>query len=720
LPNLVLWCNRAAMTRDQSTFANRAAGARTGGRETLQPPGFGELARLAAEVFRAPLASIVLTGCGESWFSAGVLPLRGLPGNPYLALTLAAADVFEVPDVAADRSSTARDPVLEAAGIRSYAGCALRTAEGEVLGAIAIYRAAAVALSPDERAVLAAVARQGVALAELQSRVTELELLSATEHQAYPVASTHSRTSDPFALADSLLDSAPVAIYYGDTQSELTYVNPEYRRMFRLAPAQDVEDWPQAVHPEDRARMEQSWAEFLRQPCETRFEYRALGDGDAVRYYAEHIVPTEGTSGFVGTISDITDLVKARTLLEAVIGDLPVALLACDAEGQLTHYNRAAQELYCTEPTHRHRMAKVFLMDGVTTLPRENLPLARALRGETITNLELIIAPLGAPPRSTLSSVRRLVGPEGQTLGAVAVIQDTTERKRRELELERVHRELVTASREAGMAEVATNVLHNVGNILNSINISANVVTERIKRSRAPAVSRLAALLSEHSAGAGKFLGEDPRGRRVPEYLHALGVQLLSDQREVLDELALLRHNLEHIKDTVMMQQSYAKLCGVAETAEVAALVEDSLRLNASAFERHGVQIKREFGAVPAITVDRHKVLQILVNLVRNAKYACDESGRIDKLITLRIEPSSRGVRIAVIDNGVGVAPENMQHLFRHGFTTRESGHGFGLHSGALAAQELGGTLHAESAGPGLGAAFILELPIAPAPAAVA
>jgi PAS domain S-box-containing protein len=710
------------MTRDRPdrTCSNPAAGARAGGLESLQPPGFGELARLAAEIFQAPLASIVLTGCSESWFSAGLLPLRGLPGNPYLAATLAAADVFELQDVAADRSIADSEPILEAAGIRSYAGCALRTAEGEVLGAIAIYRMEAVALSPAERAMLAAVARQGVALAELQSRVAELEMLSTVEQRAQPSSCSRSRASEAFALADSLLDSAPVAIYYGDTESESTYVNPEYRRMFRLAPAQDVEDWPQAVHPEDRARIEQRWAEFLLRPCDTRLEYRALGDGDTLRYYAEHIVPTEGISGFVGTISDITDLIKARTLLEAVIGDLPVALLACDAEGRLTHYNRAAEELYCAEPTNRRRIADLFLMDGVTPLPREELPLARALRGETIGNLELIIAPHGASPRSTLSSVRRLVGPDGQTLGAVAVIQDTTERKRRERELERVHKELVTASREAGMAEVATNVLHNVGNILNSINISANVVSERIKQSSAPAVSRLAALLSEHSPGAGKFLAEDPRGRRVPDYLTALGVQLLSDQREVLDELALLRHNLEHIKDTVMMQQSYAKLCGVVETVEVAALVEDSLRLNAGAFERHGVQLKREFNAVPAITVDRHKVLQILVNLVRNAKYACDESGRSDKLITLRVEPSSRGVRIAVIDNGVGIAPENTQRLFRHGFTTRESGHGFGLHSGALAARELGGTLHAESAGPGLGSVFILELPVAPAPAAVA
>src|SRR6202162_3211302 len=156
-----------------------------------------------------------------------------------------------------------------------------------------------------------------------------------------------------------------------------------------------------------------------------------------------------------------------------------------------------------------------------------------------------------------------------------------------------------------------------------------------------------------------------------------------------LQELASLRDNLEHIKSTVAMQQNYAKRCGVTETVAVVELVEDSLRLNAGAFARHGVTLRREFADVPQITVDKHKVLQILVNLVRNAKYACDESGRTDKLITLRVEPAPAGVRIWVIDNGVGIPAENMSRLFTHGFTTRVDGHGFGLPDGAPRAHAL-------------------------------
>src|ERR1019366_3414821 len=154
-------------------------------------------------------------------------------------------------------------------------------------------------------------------------------------------------------------------------------------------------------------------------------------------------------------------------------------------------------------------------------------------------------------------------------------------------------------------------------------------------------------LLQQQGARIGEFIANDERGKRIPEYLASLGEQLLNDQKMALQELVSLRENLEHIKDTVAMQQSYAKLCGVTETVEVVDLVEDSLRLNAGAFVRHGVTLQREFNKVSPITVDKHKVLQILVNLVRNAKYACDESGRSDKLLTLRIENVAHGVRIS-------------------------------------------------------------------------
>jgi PAS domain S-box-containing protein len=815
-------------------------------------PVFDGLAQLAASICQAPWAAIVLSTSGSTWCSqAGPLPVAPAPRHdPFFVDTMKVDGPLEVG--AASRDARFRDVECLAgpSKIRFYAGTALRDAHGDVLGTIAVYDSRPRRLSPEQRAALQLLAQQCVSQVELRARLNEYLVISGG------LAPAPARRADA-ALVRSLFENAPVAIYHTDGAGNSMYANPAYREMFGLAAGQSDEHWIQGVHPDDRARVHEAWADFRARPRPVRFEYRSDPDRYGPRFLAEQVVPAAGTNGFVGTITDVTDLIAARgelrkmgtlfrdtfeqapigiayadragrflrsnqafrdllgaapgeieqrsigdltyhedvtsthagldrlwngdvefidtekryyhkdgrvlwvrtttalvregnavpecsveflrditarkqmeaalvenqTLLEAVIANLPVALLASDAAGCVTRHNHAAAELFSISDTTRAdpgslacypATADVYLADGVTPVARAEQPLARALRGEAIRNLELVVVPVGSTPRTTLSNARRIAGPDGQTLGAVTILEDITERKLAELELERIHKQLMAASRQAGMAEVATNVLHNVGNILNSINISANLVAERIKQSKAPGLRRVAALLQEQGDQAGAFLAGDERGKQIPSYLASLGEQLVADQAGALQELASLRENLEHIKDTVTMQQSYAKLCGVTETVKVTDLVEDSLRLNAGAFVRHGLTLRREFGDVPPITVDKHKVLQILVNLVRNAKYACDESGRKDKLLTLRVESMPNAVRISVIDNGVGIAAENMGRLFSHGFTTRQSGHGFGLHSGALAAQELGGTLRAESDGPGQGAAFILELPTGP------
>jgi signal transduction histidine kinase len=286
---------------------------------------------------------------------------------------------------------------------------------------------------------------------------------------------------------------------------------------------------------------------------------------------------------------------------------------------------------------------------------------------------------------------------------------------RAQAELQAAHEALVRASRQAGMAEVASSVLHNVGNVLNSVNVSANLLVEQIQASKASGLARVAAMLKEQGDQLGSFIANDERGKRLPTYLAQLSSQLLADREDAVKELTSLVKSVEHIKDIVRMQQSYATHGGVVESVAVADLVNDSVRLNAEAFSRHGVTLACEFEEVPAVTVDKHRVLQILVNLIRNAKYACDDSGRSDKRITIRITRSAFGVAIAVADNGVGISAENLPRIFSHGFTTRPGGHGFGLHSAALAAQELKGSLRVASDGPGCGATFSLELPITPA-----
>ncbi|MBV8342985.1 MAG: PAS domain-containing protein [Gammaproteobacteria bacterium] len=408
-----------------------------------------------------------------------------------------------------------------------------------------------------------------------------------------------------------------------------------------------------------------------------------------------------------------------RALLETLIAHLPLALVACDAEGRVTHFNREAAEM-CSIQRNAAASgtadeytvgAAIYQADGVTPVERSEQPLGRTLRGEQVENLELVVVPRDSTERVTLSNGRRLLCPDGRPVGAVVVTQDITERRRSELELERVHEQLRASARQAGMTEVATSILHNVGNVLTSINVSATLVAEGLKRSQAEDVCQVAALLQAQGPRIGEFMMHDDRGKLVPGYLQALGEQLVKDTESAVEHMAGLRKSLEHVNNAVAMQQNFAKLTSVRETVSAVDLVEDSLRLSAGAFSRHGVELRREFEPTPPMTVDKHKVLQILVNLISNAKHACDDSGKKEKVVTLRIEGDGALIRISVIDNGVGIAPENMGRLFTHGFTTRPSGHGFGLHSGAIAARQLGGSLRAASPGPGEGATFVLELP---------
>ena len=398
-------------------------------------------------------------------------------------------------------------------------------------------------------------------------------------------------------LIRALADSAPVAIYHADGAGHLTYGNPQYRAMFGLAPGQSLDDWAQAVHPSDRSRLEAAWAEFFRRWTPSiHFDYRTQSATGEIRHLVEHVVAVtaEGVSGFVGTITDVTELKQAQA------------------------------------------------------------------------------------------------------------------------ELELLHRQLNDASRLAGRAEIATSVLHNVGNVLNSVNVAADLATTRIRNSKLQEVQRVAGLLQANQADLSAFFGQDERGKRLPGYLGKLANRVGVDQEQVLAELAELKNGIDHIKDIVAMQQNYARLGGVSDVIEVASLVEDSLRLNEGALTRHGIIVRREFDDVPTIVVDKHRVLQILVNLIRNAKHACEVSDCAEKIVTVRIARSDRGVTVSVEDNGVGIAPENLTRIFNHGFTTKKDGHGFGLHSGALTAKELGGELRAHSAGPGRGAVFTLDLPSTP------
>jgi PAS domain S-box-containing protein len=300
-----------------------------------------------------------------------------------------------------------------------------------------------------------------------------------------------------------------------------------------------------------------------------------------------------------------------------------------------------------------------------------------------------------------------------EIIGVFTLSRDITAAKLMEQVLEKANRDLREMSRIAGMAEAATGVVHNVGNVLNSVNVSTNLLAEGLRKLNVDHLGKLSTLLRQHSDDLAGFMTQNSQGRHVIEFIESLHKNLAANQARMLGEVGTLSQCVDHIKEIVAIQQSYATMGGMVEDIEVGEIVEDAMKMSQGAFVRHGVRIERKYQPVPKVTGERGKILQILNNLYRNAKYAVDDSSATEKTIEIRIEEGSTDmVRVVVSDNGVGILPENLTRIFAQGFTTRKGGHGFGLHSAANAAKEMHGSLLAHSSGPGAGATFTLELPI--------
>jgi signal transduction histidine kinase len=276
-------------------------------------------------------------------------------------------------------------------------------------------------------------------------------------------------------------------------------------------------------------------------------------------------------------------------------------------------------------------------------------------------------------------------------------------------ELHSTQRKLVEASRLAGMAEVAGVVLHNIGNVLTSANVSARLVVELARGSRSDRLVELAELLQSKSDDLPRFLGEADRSRLIPAYMVAVARHIGDERSAIQAEMARLERNLEHIQAVIRAQQKHTGVAMVVEEVVPSALVDEAVDLTLLG-RAHDIVIVRDLDELPAVALDRHLVLQILINLLRNAHDAVKTAPQPRIIVRMRLVAADR-FTIEVADSGSGIASEHLDQIFNQGFTTKSQGNGLGLHSSACSASMMGGRLAVSSAGPGQGASFVLELP---------
>lgn len=301
-----------------------------------------------------------------------------------------------------------------------------------------------------------------------------------------------------------------------------------------------------------------------------------------------------------------------------------------------------------------------------------------------------------------------------ETLSALE--RQTVARQAAESDRLAMQQRLVTASRQAGMAEIATNILHNVGNVLNSVNVSSQVVVDRLRDSKISSLGKAVDLLKQNENNLSEFLATNSRGQQLLAYFEQLAHYLTEEQHTLIDEMDSISRSIEHINHVISAQQDYATGALTIEAIDLAGLLDDAVKMNAISFDRHHIQVTREYETAPAVHADKHMIMQIIVNLLTNARAAMRHQPSDSKTITLKVHPctleQTPAVRVEIQDTGEGISAENLSKIFQQGFTTRKDGHGFGLHNAANAAKQMGGSLTATSNGPGAGACFALTLPI--------
>ncbi len=406
-------------------------------------------------------------------------------------------------------------------------------------------------------------------------------------------------------------------------------------------------------------------------------------------------------------------LAQERLILRTLIDNLPDAIYAKDIEGRKILANPGD-----VRNTRRASESEVLGKTDYDLFPRE---LAEHYvaddkgvleKGEAVMWREEYVPGDKGDKRWIITTKLPMRSTDGAIIGLVGIGRDITKMKEAEHKLEAAYKDLVRASRAAGMAEVATSVLHNVGNVLNSVNVAASVILDRLNKLKINRLAELAKLLQDHKDDLPAFLASDPRGKQVAEFVNLLSKNFDEERIALRAEAEQLILKVDHIKQIVSTQQQYAKVAGVVEKIPLVEIVEDALKIHSGAYVRHDVLVTRYFDVSPTIFIDRHKVLQILGNLLSNAKYACDASPKNEKQVVVRIQSAGQDrVSISVADNGMGISPENLKRIFTQGFSTRKEGHGFGLHSCAIAAKEMGGSLKVQSDGENLGATFTLEIP---------
>jgi PAS domain S-box-containing protein len=404
------------------------------------------------------------------------------------------------------------------------------------------------------------------------------------------------------------------------------------------------------------------------------------------------------------TLASRTTARRAQQRLKELVDNVSLAIITIDINGQITSFNPATSTLFNRHPKQLENLQITELLPSLNIqggLFRQMLNAGVDIEldanvGENVKPVELSCAEFQYQDEHCNIHQYTLI------------LHDISNRKWNEDRVKQLNQRLINTSRQAGIAEIATSILHSVGNVLNSVNTSVSMLQQRIENEKVDGISKTAQMFEQQG---NQLFSADGKGPQLVAYLYALNEQLEQNKQKSLKEVASLKQNVLHIAEIVSAQQKFSGKAGVFETIDVSELIEEALNINVVSLENNQIEVIKAFKSPLTIKGDRSKIIQILVNLIRNANEAMMSADNAPAKIIIAAEIDSQQLHISVQDNGQGIEKENLINMFCYGFTTKEDGHGFGLHSCALAAKEMDGSLTVHSDGPGTGALFSLSLP---------
>ncbi|CAM2005572.1 ATP-binding protein [Acanthopleuribacter pedis] len=279
--------------------------------------------------------------------------------------------------------------------------------------------------------------------------------------------------------------------------------------------------------------------------------------------------------------------------------------------------------------------------------------------------------------------------------------------------LRRAQKSLIDGAHYSGMAEVARGVLHNIGNVLNSLNVSVQTSLQLLQESQVTKLENINSLMSKTDAELTAFLADPAKREALAEYVSELVQSLQNENRLFSREVNQIREQAEIIRQSLLAQSKFTdRDLGYAERLDINEIIADLLYAEKEMLDRFHIQTSVDFGAVPAVAAMRTKLSYAVLTLLENAVDALADNPTRERHISVQTACIGEALHIRVGDNGKGIPEALRTKIFQYGFTTKPEGNGFGLHTCANALREMGGDVRAESEGPGRGAVFVLTLPL--------